>query len=454
MRAFEPRKGAARELVDLALRLGAEHAEAFVQSRSELAAEVERDLLRGAHAAEDAGAAFRVVKAGRVGFSFTADPRGVKRAVRDALQSARHGRPGGGFPPPPRLRTVPGLWDPRATRASPGMLCDALAHALDRAHAVHRGFRAVGGGASVEVERSALANSSGLALEQRGTVSSISLYGVLGRGEGSASTGHDSSASRRLALPPGVGETAARMALAGQKPRRARSGKRRVVLAPEAAADLVEICARALRVEPLQRGQSPFRREPGERVAGSALGLYDDPFLAGGLGSGAVDDDGVPARKHWLVRDGVRVGALASLGDSWRFGLPPTGSAVRPGGGTRGFRGFPVAAGRNLRLDAPRMARGELLDEAGDAVLVHDLLGAHTSNAATGAFQVTSTVCFAVRRGELVHALRPLVLGGSLHGFLAGIRAASREERLLHGSQSAACLRLGSVLVDGMRVAA
>ncbi|HVL87423.1 MAG TPA: TldD/PmbA family protein [Candidatus Thermoplasmatota archaeon] len=442
---------AARRVVEAALAEGAQHAEAFVQATDGVAARIDRDSVQGVESARERGVGLRVVVRGRYGFAYATSDADLRRLVSSAIAAARRGRPGGSFPEPSRLPAAPRTYDPAVARATPARLCAALLRELSAAHRTHALVRLAGGGATASVERVALANDHGLAVEERGTHASVSAYAILRDGAGPATTGHEFKQSRFVdALSAPVGRAAASLAVRSRRPRAAPRGRVRMVLSPEVGAELLELALRGLRLEPLRRGQSPFRAKPGEKVASPSVSIVDDPLLPGGLAAGAFDDDGFPARRHEIVREGTRVGHFASLADGWRYAEPPQGSSLRAAGGDRSYRSLPVAVGRCLRIEGPRRTRSDLLREARGGVLVRDVIGVHTANSATGEFQVTSTLLFSLRGGEEGPALRPVVVSGSVKSFLAGIRALSREEKDLHGSASGVSLRMPYLLVEGL----
>lgn len=73
---------------------------------------------------------------------------------------------------------------------------------------------------------------------------------------------------------------------------------------------LHEAVGHHLEADAMASERSPFAGCFGERVAPQAVTLVDDPTLPDRRGTMAVDDEGTPARRTVLVRDGVMTGLL------------------------------------------------------------------------------------------------------------------------------------------------
>lgn len=67
------------------------------------------------------------------------------------------------------------------------------------------------------------------------------------------------------------------------------------------------------------------------RYGAECLNVVFDPEVPNELASYAYDDDGTPAGRHDLIRDGILVGAIGSAGSSLRAGIPAAASARASG---------------------------------------------------------------------------------------------------------------------------
>ncbi|MCG3180131.1 MAG: Metalloprotease TldD [Phycisphaerae bacterium] len=72
-------------------------------------------------------------------------------------------------------------------------------------------------------------------------------------------------------------------------------------------------------------GQSILQDKLGQPIAASGVTIVDDATVPGAYGSFAYDDEGVPAARNVIVRDGVFVGLLHNLETAARYGVAPNG---------------------------------------------------------------------------------------------------------------------------------
>lgn len=376
--------------------------------------------------------AMRALRGGRLATAATTsrDPGDSVRALRLALDAAQPD-PLGAFAVTAAARDVARFADPRAWA-----LVDEPAALRALAVALRDGARSVRKDVAVDAEvaagRSAraVATARGDAAESAST--HVSAFVMLDGNEWDAWAG--------VARPDDAAVADMGRALLAELPAREATcegffgGPREVavVLHPR----LVETLLRALFLErvALDRVLAGLSHAaPGERVAHPAFSLYDDTSAPGSLRGDVTDDEGVPGARRAVVEGG----ALASLPNDRRSaaarGVAPTGN---------GFR-IPILA--EDRAEAPvRVGFGHLEVSAGDtpraslvrgkSVLVTDLLGVHSANKATGAFNnpIQGGVC--LEDGVPVARVKPGAwsVTGNLHAMLRDLAGVS-QERLATG---------------------
>ena len=78
-----------------------------------------------------------------------------------------------------------------------------------------------------------------------------------------------------------------------------------------------------------RKGQSIFSGKLGQQVCPKGVNVVDDGTVAFNRGSGNYDDEGVPAQKTYMVRDGILESYLHDrISASW-YGVAPTGNGRR-----------------------------------------------------------------------------------------------------------------------------
>jgi PmbA protein len=282
----------------------------------------------------------------------------------------------------------------------------------------------------------AIANSEGVSVADHGT--SITAFAYVVLRDATVSTGFEFLSSRSRDIDAyRIGEEAGRMArdAQGAKPME-RGGEMTVVFRPTALADLLEnTLLPSVIGDAAQRGESAFSGREGQLVASTDLTAVDDPTVAGGLGSGRADDEGVPSRRNVLIDDGVLQGFLYDTYTGNHYGVETTGNASRGGGA--GWKSQPEASTTNVALYIPSMGELEdLVAEVDRGLLVHDLMGCHTANRSTLDFSLNSTMPYEIANGELVGVRTPVMLGGNLGHVLERLVGSGGKSRQCPGGSN------------------
>jgi TldD protein len=207
----------------------------------------------------------------------------------------------------------------------------------------------------------------------------------------------------------------AREALDMAAARPVRAGRHTVVLHPEVAGLLAHYAGHCFEADrhlvPTARGNRP---SPGQRVAGVAVTLVDSGLVPGEAGSIAVDDEGEPAGVTHLVREGVVTGHLHSRETALAEGARPTGN-----GRTATWRFPPLPRMTNTYFEPSALPAGDLVSDAMRGVYVRRASGGRDG----GAFAITATVAYAIRRGRPAWPLSGVMLRADPLGILACLDA-------------------------------
>jgi len=418
--------------------LGADGAEAYVSAGTGVGVHVEKDVVSYTTGESEGGMGLRVIKDGRLGFAYTSDPTRLDQVGTRALELSRLAQKTGYTLPPAAASYdhVEGLDDPAIVEMEPGEAVEMAGLMVEAAKSVHPGVSVGSGGVFLGHGSVAIANSEGVSVSSHGTSLTAFAYVVLR--DAAVSTGFEFLTGRTKDIDaPHVGAEAGRMALdaQGAKPME-EGGEMTVVFRPTALAELLEYTLLPSVIgDAAQRGESAFSGKDGQVVATEALTVVDDPTIAGGIGSGRADDEGVPTRRNVLIENGVLKGFLYDTFTANQYGVETTGNAARGGGA--GWKTQPDADTTNVALYLPSMGELEdLIAEVDRGVLVHDLMGCHTSNRSTLDFSLNTTMPYEIRNGELLGVRSPLMLGGNLGRVLERLIGAGGSARQCPGGSN------------------
>jgi len=397
------------EALTSAMGTGAEFAEVFVEDRRSISALFDDGRVEELTSGRDRGAGLRVVVGDTTGFAHTADlsPAGLRVAAEAAASAARGG---GGSVREVALGAVSGP-SPGPVEIMPGEVSKARKVALlERADSAARGSD----GAITQVavryadshRRIQVANSDGLLAGDRQvrTLFSVSCVasGDVGMQTGRESIGHtvgfevfDSVVVEDLA------RRAAGRALLKLDAVPAPSGEMPVVIGPGGGGVLFhEACGHGLEADLVAKSASVFAGRRGEVVAAPIVTLIDDGTMPGEWGRYAIDDEGRPAQRNVLIKDGVLTDYMWDHLRARREGRPSSGNGRR-----QGYRHLPMVRMTNTYLGSGDADPDEIIAGTDHGVYVAQLGGGQV-NTATGDFVFGMTEAYMIEDGRLTNPIR------------------------------------------------
>jgi len=423
--------GRAERVVSMALARGATQAECYLEWGEGLDVELEKGAIASTGSGQGGGGSVRLLVEGRVGFAyFTSDaeaPVAIEQAKRDSRLGERIGfsLPAGG-----KAKTLPGRWHGDVAAldvdAAIAMAKDLVAGAKEAAPKANLS----GGGIGLESEWCAIASSEGVASWDRSTGVSAGASLVQTDGKTSVSASESRSSHTLDVDAHEVAAEAGRTLVSLLKPKKAEGGRKQVMFRPEAASELVaDLVVSASLGDEARRGKTVWSKKLGEPVAASILDVRDDCHVAGAIAAVPFDDEGLPTKRLPIIAGGVLRNFLYDSWDATRHQAKSTHSAVRGD-----FKSRPATGTHHLVVSSQgSRPLSKLLAGMDDGYLVESVLGAHTANATTGDFSVTSPNVWQVEGGAIVGPVREIAIGGNLPDLLLRLQGISKEAKQMDG---------------------
>lgn len=166
----------------------------------------------------------------------------------------------------------------------------------------------------------------------------------------------------------------------------------------------------------------------GRKVASPQLSTVDDPTLPGKRGSYRYDDEGVAARKTYLIKNGGLVGRLHSRETAGKMGESPTGNARADS-----FSSRPLVRMSNTYIEGGGVSFKDMIKDIKLGVYAYDSLAGNTDRE-----MFTFSACwgYMIRNGELAELVRDVKLTGNLFTTLKNIEAIGSDLTIDQGARS------------------
>ncbi len=151
----------------------------------------------------------------------------------------------------------------------------------------------------------------------------------------------------------------------------------------------------------------------GKKFGSVELNIVDNATMPGLRGSYKYDDEGVPASKTYLIREGKLVGRLHSRETAAKMKEKPTGNAR-----AINYRYPPIVRMANTYIEPGAASFDDLLSDITEGIYVKNWYGGTTS---MEMFTFSAGEAYMIRHGKLAEPLRPVVLTGNVFTTLMNI---------------------------------
>jgi TldD protein len=172
----------------------------------------------------------------------------------------------------------------------------------------------------------------------------------------------------------------------------------------------------------------------GKQFGAKLLNIVDSAAEPGLRGSYKYDDEGTPAVKTYLIREGKLVGRLHSRETAARMKEKPTGNAR-----ALNYRFPPIVRMTNTYIEPGNVSFDEMIADVKEGIYAKNWYGGMTS---MEMFTFSAGEAFMIRNGKIAEALRPVMLTGNVFNTLKNIDAIGND---LDMNQGGGCGKGGQV---------
>ncbi len=157
----------------------------------------------------------------------------------------------------------------------------------------------------------------------------------------------------------------------------------------------------------------------GKQFGSRELNIVDAATLPGLRGSYKYDDEGVPAARTYLIREGKLVGRLHSRETAAKLKEKPTGNAR-----AISYRYPPIVRMSNTFIEPGAVSFEDMIGDIKEGIYAKNWYGGTTS---MEMFTFSAGEAYMIRNGKIAEALRPVVLTGNVFDTLKNIDAIGND---------------------------
>ncbi len=157
----------------------------------------------------------------------------------------------------------------------------------------------------------------------------------------------------------------------------------------------------------------------GRKFGSQQLNIVDSAAMPGLRGSYKYDDEGVPATKTYLIREGELVGRLHSRETAAKMNEKPTGNAR-----AINYLYPPIVRMTNTYIEPGSASFDEIIADIKEGVYAKNWFGGTTS---MEMFTFSAGEAYMIRNGKVAETLRPVTLTGNVFTTLNNIDAIASD---------------------------
>jgi len=157
----------------------------------------------------------------------------------------------------------------------------------------------------------------------------------------------------------------------------------------------------------------------GKEFGTTELNIVDSAQVPDLRGSYKYDDEGVPATKTYLIREGKLVGRLHSRETAAKMNEEPTGNAR-----DISYRHPPIVRMTNTYIEPGNASFDDIIADIKEGVYARNWYGGMTS---MEMFTFSAGEAYMIRQGKVAELLRPVVLTGNVFNTLKNINAIGND---------------------------
>ena len=336
----------------------------------------------------------RIIHQKKIASSQSTDKQNVNKNIENIFDTISNLKPREFWEELPykaRLKKLDGTFDEKLKNISGSNAMDIAQNMINST--INDKVSTITGSLNIVSEDFQLSNSKGLELADESTY----ITGIINAESEFGNTpvsgiGHASGRTLLNFSPEQIGKDAKNMCVKAINPQKIDSGKYSIIFEPYSVGELLAfVVAANFNFKTFSEKKSCFSNEFNKKIGVEQLDLVDDPYIPEGIGSKAIDDEGIETQKKHFIEKGVFTNTFSNLFDSYKKEKQSTGNASRPGSPMgRSSEPIPIASPHNLKITAGTSSQEDMIKDTKHGLLVSRLWYTYAVNPIKGDFSCTA----------------------------------------------------------------
>ena len=336
-----------------------------------------------------------------------------------------------GLPYKVNNKALEGTFDEKLDQISGSKCMDIAQNMINSS--INDKINTITGSLNIVSENFELVNSNGLNFKDKATYISAILNAESEHGEIPVSgIGHSSGRTLANFSAEQIGIDAKTMCLESINPKKVDSDSYSIIFEPYSVGELLAfVVAANFNFKAFSEKKSCFSNSHEKEIAVEQLSLVDDPHIPEGIGTKAVDDEGIKTQKKSLIEKGIFKNTYSNLFDGYKEEKESTGNASRPGSPMgRSAEPIPTSTPHNLKVISGDQSQEEMIKETKHGLLVGRLWYTYAVNPIRGDFSCTARSGIRIiENGEIVNSGRSVRIIHNLATMMKNISAIGNNQR-------------------------
>jgi len=229
-----------------------------------------------------------------------------------------------------------------------------------------------------------------------------------------------------------IGTDAKNMCIESINPQKIESGKYSIIFEPYSVGELLAfVIAYNFNFKTFSEKKSCFSNNFEDKIASEQLSVIDDPHIPDGIGTKAVDDEGIETQRKEWIKKGVFKNTFSNLFDSYKEEKQSSGNASRQGSPMgRSSDPIPISAPHNIRVESGDRSQEEIIKETKHGLLVGRLWYTYAVNPIKGDFSCTARSGIQIiENGEIKKSGKSVRIVHNLSTMLKNISAIGNNQK-------------------------